>query len=69
MARNPAGFAGLTQILRSMKLNTLLRLVLAPLSAGAFVTGLSAQTAPASVSVETIKLTPFAVTAEKSAGY
>ena len=37
-----------------MRPNALLRLALAPLSAGALITGLSAQTAPAADNAETI---------------
>ncbi len=52
-----------------MKPIALLRLVIAPFCAGALATPLVAQTTPAAESAETIKLTPFAVTAEKSSGY
>ena len=52
-----------------MKPIALLRLVIAPFCAGAIATPLVAQTTPVAESAETIKLNPFAVTAEKSAGY
>lgn len=45
------------------------RLTLVMFSAAACVAGLSAQTAPAVDRSDPVKLTPFAVTAEKSAGY
>jgi outer membrane receptor protein involved in Fe transport len=68
LVRQPAGFAGPTNP-RSVKTIALLRLAIAPLCAGAVATPLVAQTTPFAESAETIKLNPFAVTAEKSAGY
>ena len=52
-----------------MRSIVLFRLALVSLSAASCVAGLSAQTAPAVDLSDPVKLTPFAVTAEKSAGY
>ena len=52
-----------------MRSTLLSRLALLSLCAAAYAADLSAQTAPAVDLSDPVKLTPFAVTAEKSAGY